>query len=333
MNRKKVGNTDVMVSEIGIGTWEMSGDVWGPKEDEESLRALASGVESGARFIDTAAGYGAGHVEELVGRFLRESSLRDELVISTKVKPQCGEFAPPPGKPIRDFYSRSWIRDQCEGSLRRLNRDYVDILFLHTWSRSWDHELEWWETLEELRQEGKVRAIGISVPDEGITDANTHVALDRIDAVQCVYNVFQQEPEHSLLPLAEVHGTGIIARSPFSSGVLVGDWTPDMGFAEGDWRASWPLEIHPGWLEEQIKMTEHARPLLEKSGLPFAVAALKFILRQPAVSSVIPGSANPGHVRENMSAANGSSLPADIAAELEDLWSSRAIHGTYNGSI
>jgi aryl-alcohol dehydrogenase-like predicted oxidoreductase len=217
--------------------------------------------------------------------------------------------------------------------LRRLQRDYVDVLFLHTWSRAWDHETAWYETLEQLKRAGKVRAIGISVPDEGITDANTHVALGRLDAIQCVYSVFQQEPEHSLLPLAEACGVGVIARSPFSSGAVVQSWSTDMEFDQGDWRASWPLDVKPGWLEDQIDMANRARPVLESSGVSGPVAALKFVLRQPALSSVIPGSANPTHVAENIGASSAPPMPDGIATQLEELWTTRAIHGTYNGSV
>jgi aryl-alcohol dehydrogenase-like predicted oxidoreductase len=333
MHFRQLGSTGMEISEIGIGTWEMSGDVWGPTEDEQSLRAIQAGVDGGANFIDTAAGYGAGHVEELVGEFLRVSAERDRIVVSTKIKPECGQFAPPPGRPIEEFYSEAWIRSECERSLRRLGRDYIDVLFLHTWSRSWDHETGWLKALTDLKQEGKARAIGISVPDEGVTDANTHIALGQIDVVQCVYSVFQQEPEHSLLPLARDRGVGVIARSPFSSGVLVQDWHEATSFPSGDWRGSWPLDIKPGWLEDQVQMARRTKPVLGSTGLPFSTAALRFLLRQPAVSAVIPGSANPVHVAENVAASNGEAIDGHVVATLERLWAERAIHGTYNGSI
>jgi aryl-alcohol dehydrogenase-like predicted oxidoreductase len=334
MRSRTIGKTGIQVSEIGIGTWELSGDVWGPTEDSESILALKTGVDAGATFIDTAAGYGGGHVESLIGQFLRESCIdRSELVLSTKIKPQNGMFAPPPEIPISEAYDPRWIRRQCEESLGRLGTEYVDLLFMHTWSRSWGHETEWFGEMQRLKEEGKVRAIGISIPDEGITDANVHIATGRIDVVQCVYSAFQQEPEYSLFPLAEEFGVGVVARSPFSSGAIVQDWTPDTTFVEGDWRGSWPLKVKPGWLEDQAAMADQLRPILEATGVSRSCAALKYVLSCKSVSTVIPGSSNPRHVRENMQASDGSPLDVAVLARIRELWRERALHGTYNGSI
>lgn len=333
MKFRKLGKTGILLSEIGIGTWELSGDVWGKKDDATSLRALEVGVENGANFIDTAAGYGAGHAEELIGNFLRKGTRkRDEVIISTKVKPQCGQFAPPPERNIQDFYGRDWIRNQCEASLKRLSTDYIDILFMHTWSRSWGHETAWYEELSQLKREGKVRAFGISIPDEGITDANVQVALGLVDAIQCVFSAFQQEPIYSLFPLVAKHDVGIIARSPFSSGVLVQEWTSTTRFPEGDWRASWPLQVKPGWLESQISMAEKVKPILTASGLAYAEAALQFVLASPEVSSVIPGSANPSHVAQNIRSSD-ITLSEQVIQTIRQLWLDRQVQGTYNGSI
>jgi aryl-alcohol dehydrogenase-like predicted oxidoreductase len=333
MNYRQLGKTGIRVSEIGLGTWEMSGDVWGKKDDAVSLQALEVGLNAGANFIDTAAGYGSGHAEEVVGTVLaRRSVKRDQVVISTKVKPECGQFAPPPEREIRDFYKPEWIRAECEASLKRLKTDYVDILFLHTWSRSWGHEIGWYDELTRLKKTGKIRSFGISIPDEGITDANVQVALGLVDVIQCVFNAFQQEPLYSLLPLASKYDVGVVARSPFSSGVIVQDWNPEMKFPEGDWRGSWPLDVKPGWLEDQVAMAEKVKPVLDDGGVGATKAALAFILASPEVSSVIPGSANPQHVAENMS-ASGSALPSATLRQVRQLWLDRQIHGTYNGSI
>jgi aryl-alcohol dehydrogenase-like predicted oxidoreductase len=178
-----------------------------------------------------------------------------------------------------------------------------------------------------------VRAIGISVPDEGVSDANTHIEAGRVDVIQVVYNVFQQEPFYTLFPLARKHNIGVIARSPFSSGVLVQSWTPGMEFEASDWRGRWPLDIKPNWLESQISMADAVRPVLARTGLASNVAALRFVLDNPAVTAVIPGSSNPDHVKVNMSASDVGRLDAAIHDELRALWVSGQVHGTYNGSI
>lgn len=331
MKFRNLGSTGIRVSEIGLGTWEMSGNDWGPKDDHESLRAIQVGLDGGMNFVDTAADYGRGRAEQLIGRVLRTGCKRGAVVIATKVPPENGVFAPAPEVPIADCFSPAWIRRECEGSLKRLATDHVDVLYLHTWSRAWAHETAWYEELEKLKSEGKIRASGISVSDEGVTDANVQIALRQVDVVQCVFSTFQQEPIYSILPLAAAHGTGVVARSPFSSGVIVQKWTTDMRFPEGDWRASWPHKIQPGWLEDQIAMAEKVKPALATNEMTVAQAALAFVLAQSAVSAVIPGSANPAHVAEN-AAASGCVLPAATLGEVRRLWLDSDVHGTYNGS-
>jgi aryl-alcohol dehydrogenase-like predicted oxidoreductase len=332
VNRRPLGRTGIAVGEVGIGTWELGGDVWGPKDDDTSLAAVRAGLDAGADLIDTAADYGNGHVEELLGRLLREGVERSSVVIATKVRPECGIWAPRPELPIAEFFRPEWIRGECEASLRRLGTDHVDILFLHTWSRSWGHEDAWFDTMAALKAEGKIRAIGISVPDEGATDANVHVALGRVDVVQAVYSVFQQEPEHSLFPLAAHHGVGVLARSVFSSGALVQEWTKGMTFPEGDWRATWPNDVKQHWLDEQIAMSRAVDEVVAAAGLSRPAFCLAYALGDDRVSAVLPGSADPDHVRANAAASGGAGLDPSLRARLNALWRERAIHGTYNGS-
>jgi aryl-alcohol dehydrogenase-like predicted oxidoreductase len=329
---RPLGRTGISVGEVGIGTWELSGDVWGAKEDDRSLAALRAGIDAGANLLDTAADYGQGHVEELIARLLREGVGRDDLVIATKVMPEALVWAPPPERPIEGFFRPAWIRSECEKSLRRLGTDHVDVLLLHTWSRSWGHEEDWFEAMAALKAEGKIRAIGISVPDEGVTDANVAIARGQVEVIQCVHSVFQQEPEFSLFPLAEKFGVGIMSRSPFSSGALVQNWTAGMEFPAGDWRATWPQGVKEKWLEEQIRMAEAVRALIAGSGLDRPTFCLRYVLGVPAVSAVIPGSADPSHVASNVAASEAPDLDPGIRQALRELWSGRTIRGTYNGS-
>ena len=332
MRYRPLGRTGISVGEVGIGTWELSGDVWGAKDHARSLAALRAGIDAGANLIDTAADYGQGHVEELIGRVLREGVARDDLVIATKVMPEALVWAPAPERSIEEFFRPAWIRSECEQSLRRLGTDHVDVLLLHTWSRSWGHEDEWFDTMAALKAEGKIRAIGISVPDEGATDANVAVARGQVEVIQCVHSVFQQEPEVALFPLAGKFGVGIMSRSPFSSGALVQDWKPGMEFPAGDWRATWPQSVKNAWLETQIEMAEAVKTLIADSGLDRPTFCLRYVLGVPAVSVVIPGSANPEHVASNVAATGAPDLDAGTRAALKELWLGRRIHGTYNGS-
>lgn len=332
MKQKTLGITGLSLSELGIGTWEMSGSDWGIKDDRVSRAALLQALENGVNFIDTAADYGNGHAELLVGATLREWKLSGggPVVTSTKVHPKCGVFAPPPVRAIDDFFPPDWISKECDASLSRLGTDHIDILFLHTWNRSWGHRTEWFEQMSELKRDGKIGAIGISIPDEGIADANVHIEGGRVDVVQCVFNIFQQEPEHTLFPLAQKHGVGIVARSPFSSGALVGNWTKAMTFEAGDWRGLWPQSLRSNWLEEQVGMADTVRRML--NGYPMPIAAIKYALLHEAVTSVIPGSADPRHVLQNIDAVSAPPLPSDVVQALKQCWEANKIHGTYNGS-
>lgn len=329
MNRRALGSTGITVGEVGIGTWELAGDVWGPKDDDVSLAALRAGIDAGADLLDTAADYGNGRVESLIARV---GVSRDRLVIATKVRPECGIWAPRPELPIGDFFRPAWIRSECEASLRRLGTDHVDVLYLHTWSRSWGHEDDWFAEMAALKAEGKIRAVGISLPDEGPADANVAIARGQVDVVQVVYSVFQQEPEVSLFPLAEKFGVGVVARSVFSSGALVQQWSAGMTFPDGDWRATWPNDVKRDWVAEQVAMAARVDEVVAGRGLTRPELCLAYVLGDARVAAAIPGSADPDHVRANMAASGRPTLDPELRLALNDLWRSRAVHGTYNGS-
>ncbi len=333
MNRRPLGSTEIEVGEVGIGTWELAGDVWGAKADDVSLGALRAGLDNGANLIDTAADYGMGRVEELIGCLLASDGVRrEDVVISTKVRPEDGIFSPPPEARIDTSFRPEWIVESCDASLRRLGTDYIDVLFLHTWDRSWGHEDAWFDAMAGLKAAGKIRAIGISVPDEGVGDANVQIARGQVDVIQCVYSVFQQEPEVSLFPLADRFDVGVLARSPFSSGALVQRWEMGMTFPDGDWRATWPKRVKQDWVEEQARMAGLVDGVVASSGIDKPEFCLRYVLASPTVSAVIPGSANPAHVRSNVAVAGAGALDESSRERLKELWRARRIHGTYNGS-
>ncbi len=338
MIRRPLGSTGIEVGEVGLGTWELSGDVWGAKDDAVSMAALRAALDGGATFVDTAADYGQGHVEELIGRLWVGGGAggvrREEVVLATKIRPECMVFAPAPERPITEFFRPEWIRSELEVSLGRLRTDYVDVLFLHTWSRSWGHEDEWFAVMAGLKEAGLIRAIGISVADEGASDANVAVALGQVDVVQCVYSVFQQEPEATLFPLAAKHGVGVVARSVFSSGALVQDWGAQPDFPPGDWRATWPQEEKRDWFAEQRRMAGEVKAAMDgaAAAVPRHEFCLRYALEPAAVSVAIPGSANPDHVRANTAVSGAGALPEEARRQVKQLWLDRRIRGTYNGS-
>jgi len=333
MKYRTIGKTGIKLSEIGLGTWEMSGNVYGTKEDNESIKTIHTAFESGTTFIDTAATYGAGRVECLVGKALKQwRRKKDNIVISTKIMPLCGMWDPPPNKSINFFFPHKHIVNECEKSLKRLGVDQIGILFLHTWSRSWGIEEDWFNALTILKKKGKIRAFGISIPDQDVACSNVHIEAGRVDVIQCVYNIFQQEPEYSLFPLAKKHNIGIIARSPFSSGALIGNWKKNIKFQKGDWRGTRPYLFNKNWLIDQINMVNEVKKVVKNEKVPLNIIALKFILMNKNVTSVIPGSANHQHVLVNIKAAGSKKLHKKIIYKLRSLWISNKVHGTYNGS-
>jgi aryl-alcohol dehydrogenase-like predicted oxidoreductase len=321
-----LGKTDIVVSEVGLGTWQLAGDVWGKQSDAEYLNVIHTALDHGVNFLDTALDYGKGNSERLIGAALKQRN--QEVVIATKVPPKCQKWGPQVHEAIDDYFTPDWIVECCEKSLRNLQRDYIDILLLHTWSVAWAHCTAWYDAMQRLKQEGKIRVIGISVRDRRPHDANVHVEAERVDVIEVVYNLFEQEPDYTLFPLAQKHQTGIIARCPFSSGTLSEKWKHDMIFPADDWRGIWPPQ---GWLDEQIEMTSQIESVVKDISLTVRKAALKFILNNSAVSVVIPGSSNPVHVIENANVSDSSELPEEFYYHVRQLWTSGSVHGVYNG--
>ncbi|NEQ76153.1 MAG: aldo/keto reductase [Okeania sp. SIO2C9] len=327
MKKRHLGKTNIEISEVGLGTWQLSGDVWGKKTEAEYIKAIEAAIDSDINYLDTALEYGNGYCEQVVGKALQGNS---SVVISSKIPPQCDDWSPKPQSKIEDYFSSDWIVKCCETSLKNLRRECIDILFLHTWNLAWGHCTEWYEAMVKLKEQGKIRAIGISVGDRRAGEANSHIEGGRIDVVQVVYNILEQEPEYTLFPMAQKHQIGIIARCPFSSGALVSGWTQSQKFAQGDWRGLWTPD---DWVAKQVEMVDLIKPIVKNINLSMSEIGLKYILNNQTVTSVIPGSSSTEHIRRNASVSAG--LPhyfsEDILHKLQQLWLDGKIHGTYNG--
>ncbi len=295
------------------------------KTEAEYIHAIKVALDSDINYLDTALEYGNGYSEQIIGKALQGDS---SIVISSKIPPQCDEWSPKPQSKIDDYFSPAWIFQCCETTLKNLQRDYIDILFLHTWNLAWGHCTEWYEAMEKLKQQGKIRAIGISVGDRRASEANTHIEAGRIDVVMAVYNILEQEPEYTLFPMAKKHQVGIIARCPFSSGALVSNWKSSHTFAEGDWRGLWTPD---DWVAKQVEMVDRIKPIVKNTNLSMSAIALKYILNNQTVTSVIPGSSTAEHIRQNAAAVSLPNLSEDIYRQFQQLWLDGKIYGTYNG--
>jgi aryl-alcohol dehydrogenase-like predicted oxidoreductase len=283
MRYRALGKTGVSVSEIGFGAWAIGGS-WGEQKEEDSRAALHRALELGCTLVDTAAGYGNGRSERIIGAVLRER--KQPVLVATKTPPAPGPWPPSPYCRDDERYPESYLRANVEERLGNLGVERIDLLQLHTWTRAWNRDPRPLGILRQLRAEGKVRFIGVSTPEH---DQNSVIDLMRggwVDVVQVIYNVFEQEPAAELLPVARETGTGVIVRVVFDEGVLTGKYTKDSGFAEDDFRRRY---FAGDRLERAVARTEKLREELIGSGLTLPQAAIQFALAHPAVSTVIPG--------------------------------------------
>lgn len=294
MEYRRLGKTGMEVSAVGFGAWAIGGS-WGPQSENDSLAALHRAIDLGVNFIDTAAGYGDGKSERLIAQVLRERSER--VYVATKTPPLPGSWPPSPYDDVDERYPESYLRSNVEERLRNLQTDCLDLLQLHTWTRAWNKNPRPFEVLRRLQDEGKIRAIGVSTPEQ---DQNSVIDLMRkgyVDAVQVIYNIFEQEPAAELLPTAGEFDVGILVRVVFDEGVLTGKYTADMAFAEGDFRRNY---FAGDRLARAVARVDKIKQELEGTGLTPAQAALGFALAHPAVSTVIPGVRSVAQAEMNM---------------------------------
>ena len=302
MNHREFGRIG-RVSEIGFGAWAIGGS-WGEQKEEDSTAALHRALDLGCTFIDTAAGYGNGRSERIIGKVLKER--KERVFVATKTPPSPGPWPPTPYCRAEERYSESYLRANVEERLRELGTERIDLLQLHTWTRAWNREPRPFETLRKLQAEGKIRFIGLSTPEH---DQNSVIDLMRggwLDAVQVIYNVFEQEPAAELLPVAQETNVGVIVRVVFDEGVLAGRYTKNTRFGEGDFRRSY---FAGDRLERAVARVEKVRGEIEGSGLALPQAAIQFALAHPAVSTVIPGIRSVAQAEANCAVSDLSPMP------------------------
>jgi aryl-alcohol dehydrogenase-like predicted oxidoreductase len=299
------------VSEIGYGAWGIGASQWIGAQDDESLRALHRAVDLGVNFVDTALAYGGGHSERLVGRLARE---RPETVyVATKVPPRNLVWPAPRGVPVAENYPADHIVRSAETSLRNLGVERIDLLQLHTWRDEYLDQDGWRDALFGLKEQGKVRAVGISVNDHDPGSALRAVESGLFDTVQVIYNIFDQTPGERLLPLCREKGVGVLARVPFDEGGLTGTITPETTFPDGDWRHLY----FAGERKRQVfERNQALKGLLGAEAKTLPELALRFCLAHDAVSTVIPGMRRVSSVEANAAVSDGRALSPALRAEL-----------------
>jgi len=298
------------ISEVGYGMWGLGG--WSGSDDEETRRSLNEAVAHGCTFFDTAWAYGAGHSERLLAQLLREHH-DTRLYVATKIPPKNLRWIQLEGCSLDEVFPADHIREYTEKSLENLGVDAIDVQQFHAWSDRWGTDERWQRAVDDLKREGLVRSVGISVNRWEASNVLGALKTGLIDSVQVVYNIFDQAPEDELFPFCQAHGIAVIARVPFDEGSLTGTLTPDSKWPEGDWRNLYFNREH---LTATLARVDRLSPLVPE-GMDLPELALRFILEHPAVSTTIPGMRRPQHVERNLAASDDARLPPRLREALQ----------------
>jgi aryl-alcohol dehydrogenase-like predicted oxidoreductase len=291
MKARQLGNTDMQITPIGFGTWAVGGGGyqfgWGPQDDEQSIAAIHHALDLGINWIDTAAVYGLGHAEEIVGRVLKNRVERPDVFTKcSRVWDDNGE--------IRGNLKAESIRRECEASLRRLQTDVIDLYQMHWPNPEQDIE-EGWEAMAELQQEGKVRNIGVS--NFNVSQMERVMKIAPISSLQPPYSLIHREVEQEILPFCQEHHIGVIVYSPMMSGLLSGTMTRDRikKLPEDDWRKRDP-EFQEPRLSRNLALVEKLGEIAYMHGRTTGEVAIAWTLAHPGVTAAIVGARGPSQV-------------------------------------
>jgi len=327
MKKRKFGKTEEMISEVGLGTWQL-GSWWGEVDDPTGREIMKTAVDGGVNFFDTADVYGEGLSEGRIGKFLKGCS--EKIFVATKM----GRF-PKPGWPKN--FSLYAFRQFVENSLQRLGVETIDLMQIHCIPFEFLKKNELWEWLAILKKEGKVRYFGISV--ESLEEALFCLEHNEIVSLQIIFNIFRQKPIDTLFDKAKAQKTALIVRLPLASGLLSGKFNPKTTFASSDHRAFnregqvfYIGETFAGLpFEKGLKLVEELRKMVPPP-MTMAQTAIRFTLDFDAVSVVIPGATRASQVKENVSVGDLPPLPAELHTQLRQFYDQNVaehIRGVY----
>ena len=319
MNYRRLGSTNMNISEVSLGTWQLGGK-WGESFDEPTaLKTLENAAEKGVTFFDTADVYNDGKSEKAIGKFLKKYSSR--IYVATK----CGRQLNPHNA---DGYNVKNITSFTENSLRRLGLDSIDLLQLHCPPFEVYYRPEVFETLDDLKKQGKIRHYGVSV--EKVEEALKAIEFDGVETVQIIFNIFRQRPKDLFFEKAAEKDIGIIVRVPLASGLLSGKFDARTVFGKEDHRfynrggeyfdrgetfAGVPYEIGLDAVEELKAIVGDEIPLSQR--------AIRWILMFPEVSTVIPGASKPGHLISNVQSSGLPEIDAPRLRKIEELYTKK----------
>jgi aryl-alcohol dehydrogenase-like predicted oxidoreductase len=310
MQYRRFGRTNWQVSEIGYGMWGLAG--WTGSDSDEVMKALELSVERGCNFYDTAWGYGAGKSEQILGQLLKRHTGK-KLYCATKIPPKNFKWPSKSSYRLEECFPASHIVEYTEKSLKNLNVECIDLQQFHVWEDGWADNDDWKKGIEKLKKEGKIKYVGISVnrwePDNVLKTLKTGL----IDAVQVIYNIFDQAPEDNLFPLCKKLDVGVIARVPFDEGSLTGTLSKDTVFPKDDWRSTYFV---PENLNSSVDHANALKPLIP-FGMTMPELALRFILANDDVHTIIPGMRKVRNVEANTASSDGRKLEKSLLEKLK----------------
>ncbi len=311
MRYRVLGRTGIQVSEVGHGLWGMGG--WSGSNDKESLAALQLSLDAGCNFYDSAWAYGDGKSDSLLGQLIRKNPDK-KIYAASKIPPKNLQWPGRAENKLKQVFPHDHVLSHAEKIRKNLGVETIDLLQYHVWDDSWTDDPEFRETVAELKRRKLAAHFGLSLnrwePANGIRAIRTGL----VDAVQVIYNIFDQSPEDDLLPLCRELKVGVIARVPLDEGSLTGNLTAETRFPKGDWRARY---FGPDNLGPTLQRIEKLRAIVP-GGMPLAEMALRFILSHGAVSNTIVGMRKPQHVLANTQASDKGPLPPALLAQLKE---------------
>jgi aryl-alcohol dehydrogenase-like predicted oxidoreductase len=311
MHYRSLGRTGMTVSEIGFGAWGWGGGGGGGPRDGPALEALREAMDLGCNFIDTALMYGSGHSEKLIGQAL--TAWQGTVYVATKIPPLTQQIPARRVDRVQNAFPAHHIIGCTEQSLRNLRRDVIDLQQLHVWRDEWLDDLSWLETVRTLKEQGKIRAFGVSLnhhdPESGVRLAKSGC----VDAIQVIFNIFDQTPMQALFPACREHQVGILVRVPLDEGGLTGTITPSTTFPPGDFRSHYFAGNRKAQLSRRVaSLTE----LLGEEARTLPALALRYALDPEAVSTVLAGMRTSEHVRANTVVSDGRRLSEPLLQQL-----------------
>jgi aryl-alcohol dehydrogenase-like predicted oxidoreductase len=318
---RKLGKTDLTISEVGFGVWSVGSTWWGVTDDALGVKLLQRAYDLGINFFDNADSYGDGKAERLQAQALKH--VRDRVIVATKFGydfyTQAQDAERPGHKERPQDFSPAFVRKALDRSLERLETDYVDLYQLHNPRLSAIQSDELFATLEDLKTEGKIRYYGVALgPDIGWEDEGMASMRQRdIPSLQIIYSILEQDPARAFFPVADECGTGLLSRVPHATGMLDGTYSPDKPFPANDHRSHRKQE----WLERSMRKVEQVDFLYGgATGRTIGQAAIQFVLARPSIACVLPNITNEAELREYAAASDTPALTTEENARLEDLY-------------